>query len=80
MTRGKERKSLLEVVFIHHVVQVGSPFYRPIFIYSQFNLKKKKKGKVCFITIRQQTLTIQGVASVDETKVSKQMVKYITGY
>lgn len=36
-------------------------------------------GKVVFVILRQQVHTLQGVASVDETTISKQMVKYITG-
>ena len=33
-------------------------------------------GKQCFIVIRQQAYTVQGLASVNE-KISKQMIKFI---
>lgn len=38
----------------------------------------RAKGKQCFIVIRQQSSTVQGIASVNE-KISKQMVKFIAG-
>ncbi|XP_044000946.1 aspartate--tRNA ligase, cytoplasmic isoform X1 [Aphidius gifuensis] len=38
----------------------------------------RAKGKQCFIVLRQQSSTVQGIASVNE-KISKQMVKFIAG-
>lgn len=39
----------------------------------------KSIGKICFLIIRQQKYTIQGVLTVDEDKISKGMVKFASG-
>ncbi|KAJ3046063.1 aspartate--tRNA ligase dps1 [Rhizophlyctis rosea] len=36
-------------------------------------------AKKCFLTLRQRTVTVQGVVSVDEDTVSKQMLKFVNG-
>ncbi|KAJ3056700.1 aspartate--tRNA ligase dps1 [Rhizophlyctis rosea] len=36
-------------------------------------------AKKCFVTLRQRTVTVQGVVTVDEETVSKQMLKFVNG-
>ena len=35
---------------------------------------------MCFLVLRQRTNTVQAILAVDADKVSKQMVKFSTGY
>ncbi|KAJ8664741.1 hypothetical protein QAD02_006403 [Eretmocerus hayati] len=62
--------------FVH--IQDLSPEYSEKVVWIRGRLHTSRaKGKQCFIIIRQQSHTIQGLAAVNE-KISKQMVKFIS--
>lgn len=62
-------KSKIEYIYIYiiFIIIYFSYFYIYIFLI----------GKQCFIVLRQQSYTIQGLAAVNN-KVSKQMIKFIS--
>ena len=42
--------------------------------------KTNSAGKLCFLTLRQRTVTVQSVIAQDATNVSKQMLKFANEY
>ncbi|KAJ9092749.1 hypothetical protein QFC19_008601 [Naganishia cerealis] len=59
------------------------PESETVIIRARVHNARAQGAKMAFVTLRQQTLTLQGVVSIskegDEHAVSKQMVKYVTG-
>jgi hypothetical protein len=37
-------------------------------------------AKMLFVTLRQKTVTVQSILTVDDTKISKQMLKFASGF
>ncbi|KAJ3281996.1 aspartate--tRNA ligase dps1 [Borealophlyctis nickersoniae] len=52
---------------------------RTILMSARVQTSRPTGAKKCFITFRQRTVTVQGVVAIDETNISKQMLKFVNG-
>lgn len=50
-----------------------------VLIRARIQTSRAQGNKMCFLSLRQQTETVQALVSVSEGKVSKQMVKWTAG-
>lgn len=50
-----------------------------IFLRGRIHNSRPTGAKMLFVTLRQQTMTVQSILTVDETNISKQMLKFATG-
>lgn len=50
-----------------------------VLIRARIQTSRAQGNKMCFLNLRQRTHTVQGLVSVSEGKISKQMVKWVAG-